>query len=354
MAEDVGERTEAPTSRRMSEARQRGQVAQSPDLTAAIDLIGVCILVIVFGAALVKAMGDIMQRVLGDAGSALRLDDLDQLLVSTAARAALACAPVLALVFAIGVAAHLMQVGLLFTTHGLMPDLNKINPIAGFGRLFGRRQMVKTIVNTGKLVIVLAVSWSLLRGLLEHVAALPRLGLWAALSLLGDMTLLLTKWLLAIMLIIGLADWLYQRWQLNQDLRMTKQEVQDERKSMDGDPKLKARRFKFARDIAMQRIGQAVPQADVVVTNPTHFSVAIKYDAKTMAAPRVVAKGADFLAMRIRQLALKNSVPMVERPPLARGLYASVEVGAEVPPEFYQAIAEVLAYVYRLNEEAAA
>jgi flagellar biosynthetic protein FlhB len=152
------------------------------------------------------------------------------------------------------------------------------------------------------------------------------------------------------MLIIGVADYMYQRWQYTQDLKMTRHEVTDERKSMEGDPEIKARRFRMARQMALQRVNQAVPKADVIVTNPTHFSVALRYDAETMAAPRVVAKGVDFLAMRIRQIAMTHGVPIVERPPLARALYYGVEVGRDVPAEHYQAVAELLAYVYRLDE----
>lgn len=354
MAEDLGERTEAPTGRRLEEARQRGQVAQSADLTAAIEMIGAVVLMLVFGAGVARGMGEMMQAILEEAAGGLTTIDLDRLLVGTLVRTVIAIGPVLLLAFLIGVGAHVLQVGLLLSSRGLTPDFNRLNPVNGLSKLFNRRNSVKTLVNSVKLLVVLVISWLLLQGVMERVVGLPRLGLWAGLALLGDMLLLLAKWLLAIMLIIGIADWMYQRWQLHQDLRMTKQEVQDERRSQDGDPKLKARRFKFARDIALQRINQAVPQADVIVTNPTHFSVAIQYDAKTMKAPRVVAKGADFLAMRIRQVAAAHAVPIVERPPLARGLYATVEVGSEISPKFYEAVAEVLAYVYRLESEAAA
>ncbi len=159
--------------------------------------------------------------------------------------------------------------------------------------------------------------------------------------------------LLALLLTIGLIDFFYQKWQHGQDLKMTKHEVKDERRSMEGDPKLKSKRFQMAREIALQRINSAVPKADVIITNPTHYSVAIRYDAATMKAPKVVAKGVDYLAMRIREVGRTHSIPIVERPPLARGLYASVEVGQEVSPEFYQAIAEILAFVYRLETQAA-
>jgi len=148
-------------------------------------------------------------------------------------------------------------------------------------------------------------------------------------------------------------DLLYQRWQHTEDLKMTKQQVKDERRSSEGDPEVKSRRFQMAREIIRQRLGAAVPEADVVVTNPTHFAAALKYDSDEMAAPRLVAKGADHLAMQIRLIAVAHGVPIVERPPLARALYRNVEVGQEVPSDLYEAVAEVLAYVYRLEGRAA-
>jgi flagellar biosynthesis protein FlhB len=188
---------------------------------------------------------------------------------------------------------------------------------------------------------------------LNKVAALPVLDLMGGVAMIGDLLLSLVIRLLALLFVLGMADYLFQRWQHQQELRMTKQEVTDERRSMDGDPQIKGRRMRMMRQIAMQQINRTVPQADVIVTNPTHYSVAIQYDQKTMAAPRVVAKGVDHMAMRIRQVAMSNRIPIVERPPLARALYAEVEVGQEISEELYQAVAEVLAYVYRLEKEAA-
>ncbi len=146
-----------------------------------------------------------------------------------------------------------------------------------------------------------------------------------------------------------LSDYIYQRWQRSRDLRMSKQEIKEEMRRMEGDPQMKARRARVARQLALQRINQSVPRADVVVTNPTHYAVAMQYDSKTMKSPKVVAKGADFLAMRIRQIAMANGIPLVERKAVAQALYKGVEVGQEVPPEFYNAVAEILAYVYRLS-----
>jgi flagellar biosynthetic protein FlhB len=182
---------------------------------------------------------------------------------------------------------------------------------------------------------------------------LPSLAAGAALFMAAKLALELVLWLLPLYLSIGLIDYMYQRWQHTRDLRMTRQEVQDERRSSEGDPEVKRRRLRMAYEIALHRIRTEVPRADVVVTNPTHFAVALRYDAATMAAPRVTAKGADLMAFRVRETAAANSVPVVERAPLARALYWGVDVGREVRPEHYEAVAEVLAYVYRAAGRAA-
>jgi flagellar biosynthetic protein FlhB len=228
-----------------------------------------------------------------------------------------------------------------------------LNPIDGFKRLAGRRNLVKTGTSLLKLVVVGSVAVSVIMSSGPKIAALPAMGVVAAFLMTGKIVVHLALWLLAILLMIGLADFIYQKWQHTHDLRMTKQEVKEERRSMEGDMDVKARRLRIARQMAMQRIRQAVPTADVIVTNPTHFAVAIKYDAGTMASPKVVAKGADFMAFRIREVAVASGVPIVEKPALARALYAGVEVGRHISPEFYQAVAEILAYVYRLEGKAA-
>jgi flagellar biosynthetic protein FlhB len=181
------------------------------------------------------------------------------------------------------------------------------------------------------------------------IVGLPALDATQGLMVIARMLLALAIWLAAILLLIGLIDWLYQRWQHTQDLRMTRQQVKDERRSMEGDPQIKGRRFRMMREILMQQIQQQVPLADVVVTNPTHFAVALRYDADKMRAPRVVAKGADYMAQRIRLVAAGAGVPIIERPPLARGLYYGVDVGHDISSEYYEAVAEILAYVYRLE-----
>jgi len=354
MAEDMGDKTEAPSSRKLEDARARGQIAKSQDLAGAVDLVGALVVIILFGATIAGAMQATLRRVLEDPADIMTPEGVGQLLQTAAFDAARAMAIPLAVIFTVALLANLLQTGLLFNPGALQPNFSRLNPVSGLGRLFDRRNGVKTASQLLKIAIMGGVATLFIRSSVQTIAALPRLGMAAGIAEVGRLCLNLAIWLLVLLLILGAIDWLYQRWQHTQDLKMTKEEVKDERRSMEGDPEVKSRRLRLARQIALQRVGMAVPQADVVVTNPTHFSVAIRYDEKTMKAPKVVAKGADFLALRIRQVAIASDVPIVERPPLARALYAGVEVGEEVSPEFYQAIAEILAFVYRLDRDAAA
>ena len=257
------------------------------------------------------------------------------------------------LVAVVAYASNVIQVGLLFTTEPIKPKLDKINPISGTKKLFSKRNLVKTFVNTGKLLAAGIVAILVGARHLEPLLSLPRLGVAQALYKIALICLEMAAWLLLLLLALAVIDLIYQRWQHIQDLKMTKQEVKDERRSVEGDPEVKKRRLRMAQEIALQRIQSAVPDADVVVTNPTHVSVAIKYDSETMRAPRVVAKGADYMALRIRTVARQTGVHIVERPPLARALYAATDVGQEISAEHYEAVAEILAYVYRLEGRAA-
>jgi flagellar biosynthesis protein FlhB len=351
MAEELGERTEQPTARRLTEARERGQVAKSQDLSAAVDLIGGAAILAIFGGFGLVILARIMRGVLeGQApGDPLDLAGLKPTVLWATSQAAWIVIPMLLAMFIIAGIGQVIQVGVLFTGHPLKPKLERLNPFKGLKKLFNLRSLVKTAVNVIKLVLIVLIASLVVYRHLPAMAALPMLRVMPAMYKLALIALELAAWILVVLLAIGIVDYMYQRWQHTRDLRMTRQEVKDERRSMDGDPEVRARRLRMARDIALQRIQQAVPKADVIVTNPSHFSIAIKYDAATMRAPRVVAKGADYLAFRIRHVALAAGIPIVERPPLARGLYWGVDVGREISPEFYEAVAEVLAYVYRIG-----
>ncbi len=353
MADDMGERTEKPTSRRLEETRGRGQVAKSTDLSAALELTGATILLVVLGAHLVDTLAGIMRTVLehGWRAGGPPMSSINDMLGTVLVRGAQAALPFLGSMVLIAWLTQFMQVGLIFSTHGLEPKLERLDPIKGIGRLMSTRNVVKALVSSVKLAVVIVVSWMVLRNRMHDIVNLPSLSFLGVVRAIFELLVKLATWLLVILLIIGAIDYIYQRWQHMKDLRMTRQQVQDERKAMDGDPAMKGRRLRMAREIASQRVNRQVPEATVIVTNPTHFSVAIRYDGDSMRAPRVVAKGVDYMAMRIRQVAKLHNVVIVERPPLARGLYYGVDEGHEIPPEFYQAVAEVLAYVYRTEEE---
>lgn len=359
MADDLGERTEAPTGRRLFEARQKGQVAKSPDLGAGIDLVGAFVLLLVFGAPVTAALAGMLRFLLDSRESGQVLRDpggaIADLCKWAAAHTGIIIAPFLLIMFVIAALAQFLQVGWLLTGEPIMPKLTKINPLAGVQRLFGLRNLVKTGLGLIKMTVITVVAVYLVISEWEKVAALATLDVRAIWLAVIEILTRVLIWLLAILFIIGVVDYAYQRWQHTRDLKMTKQQVKEEQRSMDGDPEIKGRRMRMAREIALQRVKSAVPKADVIVTNPTHFAVALQYDPKTMTAPKVVAKGADFLAFRIREIAAAHKIPIVERPPLARALYASAPVGKQISPEYYEAVAEILAYVYRLeNRESAA
>jgi flagellar biosynthetic protein FlhB len=355
MTEDLGDRTEEATPRRRQEARAEGKVARSHDLAGAVILLATTLVLWaacwpVLGQAKVVVAQALDGAFVSDPTSPDATRDALAYLGAATCRIIL---PLLLIAWAIAYLGHFLQVGWLFAPRALRPALSKLDPIGGFRRIFGTGAFVKAGTDTLKVGLVLAVAVLTIVQSAPDIVLLPQLPLLQALSSGGAILILLGLRVLAVLLLLGLLDYLYQRWRYARDLRMTKQQVREELKETEGDPEVKRRRLRMQHQLAFQRIGAAVPKADVVVTNPQHFAVAIRYDAETMRAPRVVAKGADLLAVRIRQIALRHAVPVIERKPLARALYRHVEVGQEIPPQFYQAVAEILAYVYRLNGKVA-
>ncbi len=355
MADDMGEKTEEPTSRKLEDSRNKGQVPKSLDLSAPLDMLGASVLIWFMGPLLVAASAEVMRRLLAPPGigAVLSAEDAVRSFVWAMIRLGVIALPIMLLMAMIAIVAQLQQVKFLFTLEPLRPKPEKLNPVTGTAKLFSTRNLVKTIVNVLKIIVVSVVVWMAVSSSAEEIAALPVLGVVEAFRTMTLVVMKVVFWTVAVLLVIGLADWWYQKWQHNRDLRMTRHEVKEDRKNSDGDPEMKARRQRIARDIAMQRAKSAVPKADVVIANPTHFAVALRYDAETMAAPVVVAKGEDFMAFRIREIAAAHGVPIVERPPLARALYATAKVGQTVKPEFFEAVAEVLAYVYRMEKRMA-
>lgn len=348
MPADHDEKTEAPTPRKRQEARRRGQVARSQDVTAAVLLLVGFLALLLFGPALGRALVSIVRTALMSESPMAPAEALP-FAAAVFIEAAKSVLPILLAMFFALLLAMFAQVGLLFTWTPLKPSFSKLNPISGFKRLFSMQSVMLGLINFGKLLVVGVVAYMVLMGSaagIIYASTLEfrdtfRLG-WA---LLFEMTMKLSLALL----ILAMLDFAWQRYKHERDLRMTKEEVKDEMRRMEGDPQIKRRRRQVQLQIAMQRLGRDVPKADVVVTNPTHVAIAIAYDGDTMSAPKVVAKGADHVALRIRQIAMRVGIPIVERRALARGLYEAVDVGEYVPERFYRAIAEILAYVYELT-----
>jgi len=352
MAETTGqERTEQPTSRRLSQAREEGNVARSTDLTAALMLLASITLLYMLGTRLFEAMAQTINHLLGNANNInpTRPDDLGALGNYILHLLGWTLLPLLVAIAGVGVLVTASQTGLMLTGKPLVPKFSRLNPLSGVKRLFDARAAIRLVMSLGKVIVIATVATTIIMNDIGEIAALPHMTVAAATAATAHMTFMLALKLAALLVFLALLDFAFQRYQHIQDMKMTRQEVRQELKDMDGDPMMKQRRARVARQLAMQRMSQQVPKADVIITNPTHLSIALQYDSDSMRAPKVIAKGADLMAMRIRQIATANGIPLVERKPLARALYSSVEVGDEVPEEHYAAVAEILAYVYRMS-----
>ena len=351
MADDLGEKTEDATPKRRQQARKSGNVARSQDLSGAVILLGATLLLYVI---LMPTLGKfkVLLETLLDGSTVVSLS------APTAIRTAITYAagggarillPILLVMWVVAYLANFCQIGWLLAPNSIKPSLSKINPISGLKKLFGISVVVKAALDILKVVVVMIVAVATIHQYLDEIMVMPYLSAIQCLHQAGWMMLDLALRLIAILLLLGLIDFAYQKWKHKKDMKMTKQQVKDEMKQAEGDPAVKKRRLRMQQQIAMQRIAAAVPKADVIVTNPEHYSVAIRYHADEMHAPKVIAKGADILALRIRQIALLRGIPVLQRPPLARALYRQVAVGQEIPPEFYKTVAEVLAFVYRVS-----
>ena len=253
-------------------------------------------------------------------------------------------APFLAAGFVFAIVISIVQVGWQVSTKPLEPKLDKFNPVNGFKRIFSKDSLFNLLMSILKIVLVFYVAYTCIKG--HNLFILYEIPLNQAISLIGDIIIDTGLRISLCYLVVGLADYIYQRHRFNEDMKMTKQEVKDEYKNTEGDPQIKGQQRQRMREASQRRMMQDVPKADVVITNPTHIAVAIRYDAEIENAPTVVAKGEDYLAAKIKETAKENGVEIMENKPLARALYATVEVGEQIPPELYQAVAEILALVY--------
>lgn len=347
---DDSQKTEEPTPKKLREAREKGEVARSQEVNHWFIILAfattVGLLAPIFLAQLGRAMLPFLEQphqiVLGGDSARLVLADL---LWDVAKALALPFAATIAA----ALAANALQGGILVSAESLKPKLEKLSPLAGAKRLFGQRALVEFAKGVLKLSLVGTIITLLVMPRWQTYMDLPELSIEQLLLLLRQEALRVLIGVLAAMTAIAGADYMFQRFKTMQKLRMSRQEVKDEMRQSEGDPMIKARLRQLRQERARQRMMAAVPGADVVVTNPTHFAVALKYEGEVMNAPRVVAKGVDFMAQKIREVARENGVPLVENRPLARALYDGVEIDQEVPPAHYKAVAEVIGYVMRLR-----
>ncbi len=352
MAEDLGEKTEEATPRKLQKAREEGKIAKSTDLASALLLVCATLILWIFAEPALGRLGLLVRRGLEDAGTP-STDGFASIIGSSAWVGVVVLLPMVAAGWIAAYLSHLWQVGFLFASKPIEPSPEKLNPVSGFKRIFGVQTLVKGGMDVGKTTIALGVAALVSWRMHDTLVVLPELTALTGFAIIGRLMLELAAVIALALLILAIFDYIFQRWKHRKDQRMTKDEVKQEYKQNEGDPQVKAKRMKLARQMSMQRISQSVPTADVVVTNPEHISVAIRYDEATMRAPEVVAIGVDHLALRIRRIAAQHGIPIVERKPLARMLHRTVEVGDPIPPDAYAAVAEVLAYVYRMNGQAA-
>jgi flagellar biosynthetic protein FlhB len=350
MAEQTGEKTNEATPHRRQEARKKGQVAVSQDLgSAAILVAGVAILM-VLGGNVMEAIARLMARQIG--GEAKLTIDVDlalrewHILLSQVATVLL---PILGLILLAAVATNLLQVGFLFVPTRVAMDIERINPLKGLQRLFSPTTAMRLGFGLFKVALIAAVAFVSLYDRWAEILAVSQREPGVIALFMGNITLWTCMKIGAALLLLAILDYAYQRWKHEKDLRMTQQEIREEMKNYQGDPQIAARRRAVQRQLVLNRLSDAVPKADVVITNPTELAIAIRYVPDEMAAPVVVAKGAGPIAQRIRRLALEHSIPVVEKKPLAQALYRDVDVNQPIPHKSYAAVAEVLAYVYQLK-----
>ncbi len=346
------DKTEKATPKKKSDARKKGQVFQSREMSAALILIIMIVTLKALGSNLYGQITLYMKNAFSEYVKVTGQFDLNMVMKLFIEALIVLAKTVLPLLIVAALAAVIVgyaQVGYLFTFETLKVKGDRINPLSGFKRIFSVRSLVELLKSIIKIVIVVWVAYSYLKSKTNEVIALMDADLFGILSFIGDATFNVGIKISIAMVILGFADFLYQKFDYEKNLRMTKQEVKDEYKQTEGNPEIKGKIKQKQRQMSMKRMMQDVPKADVVITNPTHFAVAIKYDLEKASAPFVIAKGQDYIALRIKQIATENKVQLVENKPLARTLYSTVDIGEAIPPELYQAVAEILAFVYKLK-----
>ncbi|WP_169777512.1 flagellar biosynthesis protein FlhB [Campylobacter mucosalis] len=350
MAGEDEEKTEEATDKKISDAKKDGNVPKSQDMSGFITLIiGIGVLIAMLGFMQDQVVS-LYQYYSKFIGKELTIPTIHLIALNTMARVLLMILPVCVCVAIGGILASIMQFGFIFTTKPITPDLKKIDPIKGLKNLFSMKKVIESIKIVAKVSAVFGVGFYFFLKFIKELPHTLFFSMFDQLSWLKEKMLILVGVMLIVLLVVALADILIVRFNYFKDLRMSKQEIKDEYKQMEGDPQVKARIRRVQMEASRKRMMQQVPQADVVITNPTHYAVALRYDKTKEEAPIVLAKGVDLVALRIRKIATENNIEIVENPPLARELYKICEVDDLIPANLFRAVAEVLSFVYMGNQ----
>ena len=352
MAEETesgGERTESPSSKRRDDFRKKGQVAQSKEVQTASLFTLLLLFWLFYMPPFWKGFVELLRTILQTIG------EFHSSPASTLAlgwfilqRSAILLAPLFLLVLLIGFFSSFLQIGWLFTTQPLIPDFSKLDPISGMGRFFSKRSLVEVVKSLIKVGVISYIAFVTVNGKFKEALILVDTEISTTLSYIASTSALVLAKICAVLILIAILDYFFVRMEMEEKLKMTKQEQKEEFKETEGDPHVKAQIRAIQRQMARKRMMAEVPKADVVITNPTHFAVAIQYKAEEMTAPVIIAKGADLVALKIRELAQEHKVPIVENPPVARILH-KLEIGSVIPEDMFRAVAEILAHVYMLK-----
>ncbi|MFD2628401.1 flagellar biosynthesis protein FlhB [Oceanobacillus kapialis] len=349
----AGEKTEKATPKKRQDERKKGKVAKSQDVNTAILLLFSFLILVVFGSSMKSSMMEFFEHtftefILWDVTE----NTVHQVFSGAAMEAVKMLAPVMLIAILAGLAANFLQIGFLFTTEPLKFDLKKIDPIQGAKRIFSIRALVELLKSLLKIVFIGAITFFVIWIFKDDMMMLSFKSVDGALAFFGQVTVTMAIAATIALLFLAVFDYAYQRYDFEKNMKMSKQDIKDEYKNIEGDPLIKSKIKERQRQMATRRMMSEVPHADVVITNPTHFAIAVKYDELKADAPYIVAKGSDDIALKIKEVAKANGVVTVENKPLARSLYKAVEIGDMIPEEFFQAVAEVLAYVYKLEKKA--
>lgn len=344
----AGEKTEKATPKKRQDSRKKGQVAKSQDVNTAIGLLAVFLFLSFAGSSLIKGILSILEHSFQIYMQVeLTETSVKNVFLEMLKETALIVGPIMLVALIAGIMANYFQVGFLFAPESIQVKLEKIDPIKGFKRIFSLRSVVEFLKSILKLSIVGVITFIILWNRMDEILILSQKTIGSALIVLADLVIQMGLFAAGALLFLSLLDYLYQKYDFEKNIRMSKQDIKDEFKNSEGDPLIKSKIKQIQREMAMKRMMQEVPNADVIITNPTHYAVALKYDEDKLDAPYVVAKGVDYVAQKIKYIAKENQVIMVENRPLARALYSQAEIGDAIPEEFFKAVAEILAYVYR-------